>query len=435
MKRSIYTKPITKVLSADRLVLMKIVEKIDNMNRTLKNENSFLKKTSEEPSREKLTIRELMNRDFPNCRAVEPDYNPSTPPTVHVFGSLSSGVFFGGLATLFIAGAKLANELGYNLQIVQTAAFSPDNSPLGFLRENGVIIEPERYSTIDLSGNKKLPMSEEDIFIVSGWWDAAAIKDISRRNKFIYLIQDFEPIFYNNSDNYVFANRTYFAKNFIPLINTSMLAKYFEKNNYPFMKDAVIFEPAPAKNIKMKEPKGKKRTMFLYGRPSTARNLFYTSVSAINWAMRDSKMQQFDWEIFSAGDDSVPDIELDNGIVIKNKGKMALDEYYKFMTKVNLTVSPMMAPHPNYPTLELANLGGVVVTTKWETKQNLDLYSKNILMAELDADDLAKKIVEAATLDKKIRRDNFAKNNINTSWDVSLDKPIKEVVKKLHKRV
>lgn len=87
--------------------------------------------------------------------------------------------------------------------------------------------------------------------------------------------------------------------------------------------------------------------------------------------------------------------------------------------------------HPNYPTLELAALGGTVVTTKWRSKQNLDHYSKNIFMADPSVDDMAEKIVEAVLLPDEVREQNYLATNINTDWNKALEAPLKEVLDKL----
>ena len=129
---------------------------------------------------------------------------------------------------------------------------------------------------------------------------------------------------------------------------------------------------------------------------------FTQSIKAIDLAISDSRLENYNIEIYSAGSSDIPNIKLSNGVKINNKGKMPLNEYYKFIQTIDVAISPMLAPHPNYPTLEFSSTGATVVTTKWQTKQNLDRYSKNIFMCEPTIEDMSEKIIDAVL--KKYKR-------------------------------
>jgi hypothetical protein len=336
--------------------------------------------------------------------------------------------------------ASLANKLGYDYRVVQTNGFEKNQTVLEFLGNNNIVIERNRFKTLDVSYRSPhrhayLPLHPEDVVVVSAWWDAHTASQLPLSKKFVYMIQDYEPIFYSNSDSQVMAEQTYHGDNFIPLCNTELLYQFFgDKGGYDYIKDnAAYFEPAVGKQL-MRNPNDKPkraRRMFLYGRPSVARNLFYTAVEAINIAMANEALAKDKWEIFCAGQSDIPSIKLSTGHVIKNLGKMKLDAYYKFARDIDVTVSPMLAPHPNYPTLELASLGSMVVTTKYETKQNLDRYCKNILMAEPTAEDIAKQIVAAAAVDNKTRQNNLESANIGTNWAAALNEPLNKIARQL----
>ena len=215
---------------------------------------------------------------------------------------------------------------------------------------------------------------------------------------------------------------------------TKILKTFFDKNQYEYISDnAHWFEPAPAPKAIEYAPK--KHTelpkLFLYGRPHVHRNLFFDAIKAIDIAFSDPRMHGQKWEIFCAGSADVPNIRLHSGLTIKNLGKMELDAYYTWARTVDVAVSPMLAPHPNYPTLELASLGSMVVSTKWKTKQDLSFYSRNILMADPTAEDMAEKIILATQTSAAVRKNNIAKNNINTDWPTALQAPIDAVAQSL----
>lgn len=359
-------------------------------------------------------------------------------PSVTIFGFLHPAGFYGGIATLLFVGAKLANELGYDLRVVQTTGYSDKVDPVEFLNKNGIEMTYDRYSTINLSNRSQydygyLPLHPDDVVLVSAWWDARIASQLPLKNKFVYLIQDFEPIFYNNSDAYTLADETYHSEKFIPVTNTEILLDYFKKNNYNYVaKNATFFEPAPSPAVKKRRFKASKtKKIFLYGRPNVDRNMFYTAIMALDKALSDPRLDEYSVELYSAGSADVPNIQLSSGVKIINKGKMSLDEYYSFARTIDVAISPMLAPHPNYPTLEFSSIGATVVTTKWETKANLDRYSKNIFMSEPTIDDMAEKIIAAITKPINEVEADVAHNNLNTDWNSSLDEPIRKIAQKL----
>lgn len=368
---------------------------------------------------------------FPHLFPVHPALpNVGQRPSVTVFAFLDPKGFYGGIATLLLVSARLAQELNYDLRIAQTTGYSKDNDVLGFLASNGIVLPKERYSTIDLSRRDAnnfayLPFHPDDVVVVSAWWDAHIAAQLPLKQKFVYLIQDFEPIFYNNSDEYVLADATYRTEKFIPVCNTQLLYEYFKEKNYSYItKHASWFEPAPAPQMKSKlvVPATKEiRKLFLYGRPAVHRNLYMSAVKAIDIAFGDERLRDEKWEIYNAGSDNVTSIRLHSGRLIKSLGKMNLEDYYTWATGIDIAVSPMLAPHPNYPTLELASLGAMVVTTKWETKQDLSRYSRNILMADATAESMAEAILQAALTSPAVRQKNLDTTKINTSWATAFD--------------
>lgn len=360
-------------------------------------------------------------------------------PSITVFAFLDPKGFYGGIATLLITAGVLANKLGYDLRVAQTTGFSDKTDVLQFLASKGVDINPERFSTINLSERNAnnfsyLPLHPDDIIVTSAWWDAHIAAQLPLKNKFIYLIQDYEPIFYNNGDSSVLADQTYFTEKFIPVCNTEILYNFFVENGYNYIaKNAFWFEPAPAPPVEaaFEENHGSKK-LFLYGRPNVDRNLFYTALQALDMAFSSGRIKG-KWELFAAGQGEIPNIKLSSGHIINNLGKMDIEEYYRFAANVDVAVSPMLAPHPNYPTLEFASLGAAVVSTKWKTKQNLSNYSNNIFMADATVASIADSIVTATSIDRETLDMNRALNTINSSWVEALDIPLNNVIKAMRK--
>lgn len=372
--------------------------------------------------------------------------NPALPrvgqkkAVVLLLPSLSSSSFFGGTATALYAAGRLAELEKRPLRIVQTLQTGKPTDLSGFLKTAGITL-PEKNievtSVADRAWNVYgyLPMHKDDIFIVSAWWDAYLVSKLPLTRKFIYLIQDFEPIFYNNSDQYVLAESTYGGDNFVPLCNTKLIFDFMQDRKYPaFSKGhSYFFEPAISRKTQALDTVAKKskKQLFIYGRPDVHRNLFYTVLSALDYCFTAEFLDKSEWEFYMAGQDGLSDIKLGSGVVVKNLGKMDIDDYVKFSQGVDLAVSLMMAPHPNYPTLEFASVGAAVVTTRYANKIDLSTYSKNIVMADTTVESIAGAIRQAATLTRHERLENTEKDTISGDWCKALDTPLNAILSDL----
>jgi len=385
---------------------------------------------------------------FSSLKYITP-LNPSLPAVGRpakvslLLPSLVSRGFYGGVATALIFAAKLAGHKEMPLRIIQTSEPGNGDGLSEFFKANGININRADVEIVDISGRRfnfygYLEMRPDDIFIASAWWDAHLLEKLPLTHRFIYMIQDYEPIFYPNGDMSVLAERTYHSKRFIPVLNTKLMHEFMSQEGYDYIRDnGVWFEPAVSRvgTSASKPARGSKKRLFLYGRPNVERNLFFMALEAINACFVDSKLLASEWDIFMAGQDNIPDIRLSNGSLIKNLGKMTMDDYVEFSKTVDLAVSPMMAPHPNYPTLEFASIGAAVVTTRWKTKQSLERYSKNIVMCDLSAESMAEAIAKAASLSLEERKANTEKQCIGQDWDEAFKTVLPKIDKALEAQV
>ena len=370
--------------------------------------------------------------------------NPALPlvgqkaSVVLLLPTLDGKSFFGGTATALVAAARAAQIKGIPLRIVQTIKTGVAEDLSAFFKSEGIDMPNSEITVTSVADRAYnvygyLPMHPDDIFMCSAWWDAYLINQLPLNKKFIYLVQDFEPIFYNNSDLYVLAESTYKMDSFVPLCNTKLMYDFMRERKYSgFQGEATTwFEPAVSRiksGARVPKKKGERKRLFLYGRPDVHRNLFFTALNAIDYALKAGFINAREWEFFMAGQDSLPNIKLTSGVIVTNKGKMSMKDYIDFSKTIDIAVSPMMAPHPNYPTLEFASIGTAVVTTKYANKTDLGKYSENIVMSDIDAESMAGAINLAAKIAAK---DVSAKADIPTAWKDTIDKPLKNVLKSL----
>lgn len=373
--------------------------------------------------------------------------NPSLPAigaeaTIVLFlPTLDGRSFYGGTATALVVAGRLAQLKKRKLRIIQTLKTGHSHKLSEFFKQEGLTIPEEDISVISVADRAYniygyVSMHPDDIFIASAWWDAHLISQLPIKNKFIYLVQDFEPIFYNNSDLYVLAEETYKQDRFVALCNTKLMHDFMKDRNYKAFQgsSAYWFEPAVSRagsGLVTRKKASEKKKLFLYGRPDVHRNLFFSALTSLDYAFKAGFINTEEWELFMAGQDNIPDIKLTSGIKITNLGKMSMEKYTEFSKSIDIAISLMMAPHPNYPTLEFASIGTSVVTTKYSNKQDLSNYSKNIITSDIGIESLAGAIKIAANLSYEDRIGNLESTNINGNWVDALDDSLKLILKNL----
>ncbi len=290
---------------------------------------------------------------------------------------------------------------------------------------------------------KQLHITPNDVFIATAWWTAYLAKQIvkmqymlfQKYKPLIYLIQDYEPGFYNWSSRYVLAESTY--KNDIPIIavvNSKELSDFLEKKGYMFYRK---FFFKPKLNIHLKKyidrvnHSARKNRILIYGRPSVARNAFELIIDALKLFCYEEISKHFDF--ISLGEKH-EDIMLPNGQVLVSKGKVSLEEYAKYLLESKIGISLMISPHPSYPPIEMACFGLHVITNKFECK-DLSLDYPNIISIEensLTPQEICKYLIELAK--KNVNNDViqvdfsiFKEYLDNTDMFNFLDKIIEEV--------
>lgn len=392
---------------------------------------------------DKVLFEKLYYESLPYVTPVHPAL-PTVGRSGHVsllIPSLQKSSFFGGTATALIFAGLTAEKLGMDLVIMETLkkGRARKSDLRAFFKDNKVPFK-HNIKLVDLSPRKYnnygyIGIHPDDVFICSAWWDAYILEKLPLTKKFIYLIQDYEPIFYNNSDLRVLAESTYMSDKFVPVCNTKLMLEHMADHGYTSIsKNGVCFEPAVNAGKKVgiakDAPKGRK-TLFVYGRPSVERNLFFTALKSLDEAFTRNVLDPDEWDCYMAGQDGLSTIVLKSGVEIKPLGKMSMCDYYEFAKQVDLAVSLMLAPHPSYPPLELASLGAAVVTTKYMNKQDLTGYSKNIIASGTSVDELVQSISQATRIDPAARKKNAEDSSISSDWRKALENVVNHAVKQV----
>lgn len=379
------------------------------------------------------------------------DVSDSFTPRVNVLiGIIDFKYFFGGYISVFSLARRLALA-GYPVRIIVTEEcyFEPmewrrkirDYDGLeDFFDRVEVVYAPDRSDPIQCH--------PQDALVATSCW-SAHIAHLSMRSlagdRFIYLSQEYEPIFYELGSLHVLSRMSYDLPHYA-LFSTEILRDYHRRNRIGLFresaeegeKNSIAFENAILR-FDVKEDTLKKRAsrrLVFYARPEThaARNCFELGMLALSDAIAKGAFQG-PWEFFGIGSlQSSP-----RGILIDEGGsrlnllpKMSLNEYRDLLPHFDVGLSLMLSPHPSLVPLEMAAAGIRVVTNTFANK-TVDVLrgiSTNLIPADPTVDGIREALVEAvAGVEDWGGRIEGSRVRWPQDWDVSFDAAFLEKMK------
>ena len=318
----------------------------------------------------------------------------------------------GGPNTALLLAAQLA-DVGEWVRIIATDASMEGEYAALYPHMDALFQRPvnrERIALVDgFDRTFPIQIGANDIFLATAWWTAQMVKSaIAQTNydKFIYLIQDFEPILHEGSTFQARALETYGLPH-IPVINTRLLMDHLVKESCgcyeasSFVSEAIYFEPAIDRthyfpSTKPTEGAAQKRHVLLfYARPTMARrNLYEIGLVALRQAVAAGVIDKDRWEVWAMGEKLEP-VSLGNGVFLNPLPWMSFDAYAERVRTADLLLSLMLSPHPSYPPLEMAASGKFVVTNSFSVKtaERMQALSPNIIVAAPTPDSVAAALV------------------------------------------
>ena len=326
--------------------------------------------------------------------------------TVHLFipGVSPSGVF-GGVGTAVALGVALA-EAGEQVQLVMTDyGQSIDDATVRELILRHVATSAATLGRIRIAraihDDVEHPLGVDDVFIATAWWTAhraaatiAAHPDLRRRS-IVYLVQDDETLFYEESERRIMAAESY-RLDALHVVNSTPLATHLRTEHGLTVDDALVLAPRVAvpRTLPLRPVDGPLRVI-VYGRPSVGRNLFDTALRGVAmWdAARRARGDAGPMEVLSVGEPEQFRYRIGEQLV-RTPGVLGWDDYLALLETAHLGVSLMTSPHPSYPPLEMAASGLVVVTNRWGPK-DLGTLSQRFVSCAPDATDVARALADA----------------------------------------
>lgn len=246
---------------------------------------------------------------------------------------------------------------------------------------------------IALDGPEKLEaIPPADIGVATLWTTAYVLARVRNCARKMYLIQDFEPLFYPAGSTSAQAEYTY-RFGFDAIANTSALGEMYRERfggsaiTFTPQIDKQVFHPGPMEN---RWPRAR---VFFYARPENPRNAFELSAAALK---RLKHRLGSSVEILCAGAEFDPSRYGLDGVV-EPLGWLPYAETGELYRTCHVGLSSMLTPHPSYLPFELMACGALVVALRNEANSWLLKEGQTCLIAEPTASSLADQLFKAVT--------------------------------------
>lgn len=232
--------------------------------------------------------------------------------------------------------------------------------------------------------HEPLSCHQREVFCCTWWtttlaWEAyaAALAHTGREApQWYYIIQDFEPGFYQFGSNYMASLASHrHGERCFAIFNSPQLHSYFEENGLRYPRHAVL---TPSLNPVLRQvledlgwrlrKTSSPLVICLYGRPEQPRNCFAATVEGLRrYLLTLSPEDRAGLVLVSLGKPHEP-LELAPGATLASLGRLPLEKYAAFLAGAHVGLAMMATPHPSYPPLEMAAFGLETLTNDFPGK-------------------------------------------------------------------
>jgi glycosyltransferase involved in cell wall biosynthesis len=341
--------------------------------------------------------------------------------------------FFGGYIAKFNLARRLAAR-GMRVRVVTVDPVGP--LPADWRRRveafaglGGLFESVEVEFGRESSG---IECSRRDAFIATTWWTAhiarAALEQLDGE-RFVYLIQEYEPFTFPMGTYSALARQSYDFPHFA-VFSSQLLRQWFaargvgaparDWDSISFQNAITRVSPPPAEELAGRSP----RRLLFYARPEphASRNMFELGVLALARALQDGAFDG-EWEFNGIGS-----IRGRNRISLGRTSMRLVPRseqsaYAELLRDHDVGLALMYTPHPSLVPLEMAAAGMVVVTNTFDNKdaEAMRSISANIAAVAPTIEGVAEGLASAAArTDHASTRVAGADVNWARDWDAAL---------------
>lgn len=362
------------------------------------------------------------------------EIRPDSPRRVNVILSIIDFKYvFGGYITVFQLCRKLA-ERGFRVRLIVTdeCDFRPVTWADNFRSFPGLEKFLEQVELLYcFNRHTVVPVSPNDTFLATSWWTAHIAQQAGHalgRNRFVFLIQEYESGFYPYGSLYTFADEAYTFPHFA-LFSTELLREFFQMSGYGVFglpnadRHCAVFENAitsvgQVTAEELRRPK--RRKLLFYCRPEghALRNMFDTGLLALRRAVSQGAFHN--WDFHGIGAMKPGKMKLAEQVYMNLLPRLDQEAYRKILKDYDVGMSLMCSPHPSLVPIEMAAAGMWTVTTAYANKtyEKLKAISSNFLPVPATVDGVTQGLFSAnAKLREYEERARGAAVNWATNWD------------------
>jgi SAM-dependent methyltransferase len=288
-----------------------------------------------------------------------------------------------------------------------------------------------------------VPVSRDDVFAATCWWTAhiahRAVQE-TRRDRFIYLIQEYEPMFYPAGSFSALAEEAYQLPHHA-IFSTEVLRDYFVQQRAGIFatangdqppKSLIIRNAVNAYAVSEDELRSRQgRKLLFYARPeqqNNARNMFELGAFALRETIREGWFDSGEWQFHGIGGMyKYNDIPLHRQTHLKMMPGRSLPKFRQLLPHYDLGLSLMLTPHTSLMPLDMAAAGLVAVTNTYATKthERMSAISNNIIAVPPTLNGLKAGLVAALTrVDDFAARVEASRLNWCRNWDETFNPAI-----------
>jgi hypothetical protein len=290
--------------------------------------------------------------------------------------------------------------------------------------------------------DRPLAVNPRDSFLATTWWTAHVARhalERVERERFVYLIQEYEPFTYSMGTHAALARQTYDFPH-RALFSTELLREYFRRHAIGVFargdaegeRDSISFQnaitSAPAPSERSLAERGQRRLLFYARRELHAtRNMFELGVMALSRAVAEGAVGP-EWEIQGIGAVAgSPRVALGGGRVMRILPRRDQDAYSRLLASHDVGLSLMYTPHPSLVPIEMAAAGMLAVTNTFENKtpEALTRISENLVAVEPTLEGVVEglrgAVADAGDVERRVRG---AAVEWSADWDSALDEGV-----------
>ncbi len=390
-----------------------------------------------QPTQEQLDVSgsvEFIQQKIAPLRLVVADHSPRRVNVL--LPTVDFRYLFAGYIGMFNFALHLRRQ-GYDVRIVivDPCDYSPTTWKREIQKYQGLQDLFEQVETTYVFDRSiALDVSSSDAFIATSWWTAHIAHHAARalgQEKFVFLAQEYESVFYPTSSLYALAEEAYTFPH-QAIFSTEFLREYFKQNRLGVFSagiergahDSISIQNAiHTFQINVTELRRRStRKLLFYARPEqhAARNMFEIGVLAMRAAIEEGCFDPNGWEFHGIGAvNSYRSLALHRHIELKLLPKVSLQEYLALLPSYDLGLSLMLTPHPSMVPLDMAAAGLVTITNTYanKTREKLAEISPNIIAIPPTIQGIKEGLITAlADVDNFEKRVAGSRVNWSISW-------------------